>query len=93
MQKKILCLVGASVVPFIIESVYLLFFRWAEPFTGIGDTTSFFLSLAAGLVFVFFLPTKALERILSALLYVPTAGFILFYYSLMVIGHKYNVWL
>src|SRR5262245_62064966 len=79
--------VGAVLAPNIVMSLLLVFAPWGKRGgpnhdTGIG----FLLSIAAGEIFVLFLPIKWTHKIITFLVYLPVAWALLFFYALFFIA-------
>nr|CAA9248140.1 hypothetical protein AVDCRST_MAG63-1791 [uncultured Armatimonadetes bacterium] len=95
MRYKAACLMlGAVVAPFLTISAYLYFSRWPTRwFTATSDYIGLGLSVAAGMAFLLRLPVLVRWRALAAVVYLPTIGAALVFYSLMFVGAVFNDWL
>ena len=80
-------LVGAAIVPFVVESAYLFFTRWPSyRFTTLSDYAGLAVSVLAGSALVATLPIRPLRRVLSLAVYVPLLLALLFCYTLFFIA-------
>ena len=96
MKRIIILIVGAVILPFMIQALMTLVaepFYAQEPEWGIlqamGDTAGF----AVGVICIFALPMKMAFRIALALLYWPIVTGFMFYWGFVFTGLAFGRWL
>jgi hypothetical protein len=77
--------VAAMLLPFAVESAYVLLSRRpSSRFTATSDFAAFALSILIGAVFIWTLRLRLSRRVLALLLYIPVVAGSLFLYLLML---------
>jgi len=88
--KTSLCIVGATVIPFLIVWIYLFVSHTQNWDTELSDYVALGISIIVGLFSISALPLKMLSRIILLVLYIPIISALSFAFAMMYVCYKFN---